>query len=549
MKPKPLGCLTPFALLTSFLFIASVLAIWAIGGGGLFSPGALNAHSGSILNGIQSHQDLSTQCAACHTPPLSAKTMAQSCLDCHADIQGQLSQPDSLHGILQKDNPGMDCRACHTEHIGKDSDITRFDITAFPHTNTGFVLDAHTKTYAGGIFQCHDCHTQKITTFESATCLDCHSQKDPPAMQAHITAFGTACIPCHDGVDRFSLFDHNKAAFQLTGSHSRQPCSACHLLDKTIPALQSRPQDCTSCHAKDDTHQGRLGPACADCHSTQAWKPATFDHNKTAFALTGKHQNTDCMACHKAQTFKDTPTACGDCHAGDDTHQGQLGSDCAACHTSSGWKPATFDHNQIAFPLTGKHATTACQDCHRDNQFKSTSTLCADCHARDDNHQGRFGTDCGLCHSTSAWKPATFDHGKSAFPLTGKHTSVECQACHKNSQYAGTPSQCANCHADPAFHAGLFTSDCSACHTSAGWVPAQFNSAHTFPINHGDANTCRSCHPTSLKAYTCFSCHDQASMASKHSHEGISDITNCTRCHANGRGEGGGGDGGGGGDD
>ena len=43
------------------------------------------------------------------------------------------------------------------------------------------------------------------------------------------------------------------------------------------------------------------------------------------------------------------------------------------------------------------------------------------------NHvQSGFPTTCVVCHNTTSWTNANFDHNKTAFPLTGAHATVPC---------------------------------------------------------------------------------------------------------------------------
>jgi hypothetical protein len=127
---------------------------------------------------------------------------------------------------------------------------------------------------------------------------------------------------------------------------------------------------------------------------------------------------------------------------------------------------------------------------------------------------------------------------------------VECEKCHVNNIFKGTPMACVSCHAEPSEHAGQFGTDCVACHTTTAWTPAQFNGQHTFPLNHGEGGTvsCATCHPSSYSTYTCYGCHEhtESNIRSKHLEEGISNFQNCMECHADGRehegGDGGGGD-------
>ena len=79
-----------------------------------------------------------------------------------------------------------------------------------------------------------------------------------------------------------------------------------------------------------------------------------------------------------------------------------------------------------------------------------------------------FPTTCESCHSTSAWRPANFDHAKTRFPLTGAHTRVDCASCHAGGRYAGTPTACSSCHqadyagtTNPNHQAAGFPTNCA----------------------------------------------------------------------------------------
>src|SRR5512141_3302035 len=120
---------------------------------------------------------------------------------------------------------------------------------------------------------------------------------------------------------------------------------------------------------------------------------------------------------------------------------GNFPTDCSICHTTNGWRPASFDHSKTAFPLAGAHANVTCNTCHVNGNF-NISTTCSSCHLKDYNGTtnpshaaAKFPIDCQVCHSTTAWQPASFDHSKTAFPLTGAHVSVTCASCHINGVY------------------------------------------------------------------------------------------------------------------
>jgi hypothetical protein len=63
-----------------------------------------------------------------------------------------------------------------------------------------------------------------------------------------------------------------------------------------------------------------------------------YGHYLTSYELTGKHIQVACSQCHRNNAYENTPSACNDCHARDDVHQGKLGTDCAACHTTATWE-------------------------------------------------------------------------------------------------------------------------------------------------------------------------------------------------------------------
>jgi hypothetical protein len=402
MNSRRLGCLSPLGLIAGALTVVVVILGIVWGGGSWFSPGELNAQAGAPLGGVTSHAELSRRCSGCHVPFWSTETMADRCLGCHTDIQDQLQDAESLHGGLGTQVAVNACRNCHTEHGGADASLTQVGAD-FPHEVTGFSLLAHTQNVeTGQPFACQDCHTTGVAVFDKQVCVDCHSRLDAAYLQQHMQAFGDGCLSCHDGVDRYAAFDHQETGFLLQGGHS-------------LPG-------------------------------------------------------------------------CGDCHAGMTTPE----------------------------------------------QLAETSAVCFSCHAQDDAHAGQFGTDCAACHTSQAWKPASFDHNATDFPLTGAHVGLACTSCHAQGTFQGLQTACVSCHAEPAYHQGLFGVDCVQCHVTSNWRPASFNWPHTFPLGHGGAQTCSNCHTTTLSTYTCYTCHDQAKMQKEHNKEGITDLSNCARCHPTG---------------
>jgi hypothetical protein len=510
MNTSRLGCLSPLALISALITLVILILAEIISGNSMFNPGELNAQAGTQFSGVTSHAGTGKDCGQCHVPFWSTQTMSDRCMACHTDIPSQIEDPTSLHGILLQ-GAVRACQNCHTEHHGPEASLTLMDMVGFPHEQTGFSLAGHQARKEGGPFACIDCHPQGISTFESQTCIDCHRTLDPAFTEAHLLDFGEPCLTCHDGVDRYGDFDHSQLSFPLNGQHLEVSCSACHPGARTISDLQGTPTECEACHQSDDAHAGRFGSQCGACHNPAAWSPAKFNHNLAKFRLVGKHVEVPCESCH-ITGYQGTPIECEACHLSDDAHNGRFGTQCGTCHTPAGWSPAEFDHNLADFKLEGKHVDVPCESCHTQG-FQGTPMDCYSCHQQDDQHAGRFGTDCAACHNPSDWADATFDHNLASFRLTGAHVNVICTDCHVNGIFKGTPQVCSACHYDPPFHAGLFSGmSCSQCHNTSNWNDASFNLAHPSCgerncINHEGAN-CRDCHTESLARATCLKCHD-----------------------------------------
>ena len=191
-----------------------------------------------------------------------------------------------------------------------------------------------------------------------------------------------------------------------------------------------------------------------------AWRPASFDHNATRFPLTGAHTRGRLREVPRGRALH------GDAHGlqllppgglrGDDEPEPpgrRLPDAVPDLPQHERLAAATVDHSTTRFPLTGAHPRVDCARCHAGGRYTGTPTDCYSCHqanyagTTNPNHQAAgFPTQCQTCHSTSAWRPATVDHSKTRFPLTGAHTRVDCARCHVGGRYTGTPTDCYSCH-------------------------------------------------------------------------------------------------------
>ena len=309
-------------------------------------------------------------------------------------------------------------------------------------------------------------------------------------------------------------------------------CSKCH----TPFRSETQKELCIACHDVVGLDiQGSRGfhgrdpaaakAACRDCHTDHEGRDAdvvgldaeAFDHDVTDFRLAGAHARVACEGCHVAPAkFREARHECIDCHADADVHQGRLGDRCADCHGERSWTEARFDHDATRFPLRGKHRDVACGLCHPGDRFKKTATDCQSCHGMNDVHLGRFGPDCGACHTVDAWGTARFDHDRDTkFPLRGEHRRTKCNACHQSSDpKAKLASECVSCHRADDEHRGRNGSECERCHGEKTWKTTTFDhdTATKFPLRGAHREIkCHACHRGSLQEEKlgsgCEGCH------------------------------------------
>jgi hypothetical protein len=491
----------------------------------------------------------SVACTSCHVAGRFAGTPT-ACYGCHTAQFESAGNPDHKGGGFP-----TTCELCHN--------TAKWTGAKFDHAQTRFPLTGR-HTSVG----CVQCHVGNQITGTPQDCASCHIRDfDGSTNPNHKAAgFATTCNSCHDTTQwKGAKYDHNTATkFALTGKHTAVACGQCHVNNR----FAGTSQDCASCHMTD--FNGTLSPnhkaagiatTCTSCHDTTQWKGAKFDHNAaTKFALTGKHTAVACGQCHVNGQYAGLPAQCSSCHLAaynsttNPNHKSAgFPTSCETCHTTAQWQGAKFDHNTATkFVLTGKHTAVACGQCHANDRFASTPQDCATCHidnynaTTNPNHKAAgFSTTCNTCHTTIQWTGATFDHGKTKFPLTGKHTAVACQQCHVNGQYAGLPAQCLSCHlsaynstTNPNHKTAGFPTSCETCHTTAQWQGAKFdhNTATRFALTGKHTTVvCTQCHVNNLFAGTpqdCTACHiNNYNATTNPNHKSAGFSTSCNSCH------------------
>jgi hypothetical protein len=484
-------------------------------------PAAAQSLEGVLMPGkvIAGHAKVEDDCARCHVR-FDRAAQDALCRDCHKDVGADVAAKRGLHG-RQAPKP---CRACHTDHKGRDVDIAPLDEKAFEHVQTDFALrGAHAK------LACKSCHMPgKKRRAAPQACVDCHGADD-----RHRGALGPACADCHSETTwKDARFDHARTKFALAGAHEQRKCADCHR-DLTF---RSAPTTCAGCHRDDDRqHRGRLGDRCDACHGVRDWKTTTFHHDRdTRYALKGRHRTAKCESCHTAPPAREKlPGACVDCHRKDDRHEGTLGRVCGDCHVESGWRETRIDHDRTRFALVGRHRDVPCRDCHRDPKaYRPLALDCASCHGRDDPHKTRYGARCELCHDAFDWTRVAFRHDRDTrYALRGRHAAVRCDACHAGRLYEDKlAADCHACHRKDDRHKGELGDRCAGCHDETGWKVARFDHARTrFALAGAHARLeCRSCHRTALyrdAPRDCHGCHRPDDR-----HEGTLG-RECAQCH------------------
>ena len=521
-----------------FLFAAATMAL-ASRAHAQISPGPLSSAHASL--------DGPLNCVKCHAG--GKQSMTSRCLSCHREISWLAERNRGFHARTGR----AECSSCHPDHAGKDFALIKWPSPGgsdrFDHTRAGWALDGKHARVA-----CEKCHTEKLRVSPAAalapkrarpgsgwvgletTCASCHDD-------AHKPSLGRTCENCHAtaGWSPAPRFDHERTDYPLTGKHADVACEKCHTApagraaDGSPLAAKFKPlahSDCVSCHR--DPHQGRLTGACSSCHATTSFASVegrTFSHDRTRYPLRGAHASVKCASCHTGYPSRiDRPqfATCAGCHGDPHGKQGMLRgamTDCASCHTVSGYKPSTFTLEE-----------------------HSRAARCASCHT--DAHGGELAAaanagDCKSCHTPSGWKPSTFgvrEHATLRFALTGRHAAISCASCHSPTRRGLAPlaatrtlgsanvalrldaTTCEGCHADP--HGGRYRAatnasegGCASCHDTRAFRPStidvQAHARFTFALEGAHrATPCAACHTTmrgastyAIPGATCAGCH------------------------------------------
>jgi hypothetical protein len=475
------------------------------------------------------------------------------------------------------------CESCHRAPLVSEASV-RSDASL-----------AVARTYLGLGTTCAACHLDEHRGRVSRQCEDCHAVdawKPAPRFDHAGTKFpltglhaNLSCDKCHTARTELASGPGGSA-------------------DSSFVDFRASKTDwetgCIGCHNTPHREAGMAGN-CERCHVTTGWfvlaaSERRFDHTATGFNLNGAHATARCESCHIASVRAPLPVRvalvrdnfvrpmaklkmmfdrCDACH--DNVHAGEMSPvtrdrDCAACHTEARFTPTRFSltaHDSLPFPLTGAHRATPCAGCHPllpgaaagSGHIRFSGALyCSSCH--NDPHGRQFagrhvagsrpaaateasvGAACTPCHDTDGWRPTTFEHDSTRYPLRGAHRSLVCAKCHASParsepvRFSGLPTTCesSGCHSDPhgrqfagrllpgaghAVAAPVATrTACLACHDETGWKAVVFDHDSTrYPL--------RGAHRT----LACARCHSPAAAGLPARFGGLGTTCNSSGCH------------------
>ena len=270
------------------------------------------------------------------TPCLMAGSTKDSCVDCHAKLEGKLKVAAERSATSVHGHKGMNCTTCHAGHAEAESkqrahsgafrgSISRAQVTELcgtchadgdrmktfnPSLRTDQLALYHTSVH-GKMRDKGDEHV--------AVCTDCHGAHDilpinDPRSPVHPTNVAATCKRCHADGERMKSYrlasnqfaDYSDsvhhAAMVVRGDLSAPTCSTCHGSHGAVPpGAASVANVCSTCHVmqaqffNESVHKDAFPEGCATCHGSHKIKRP--DDNFVGLAK---------------------GAACAECHSGDD---------------------------------------------------------------------------------------------------------------------------------------------------------------------------------------------------------------------------------------
>lgn len=271
---------------------------------------------------------------------------------------------------------------------------------------------------ASGSDQCLKCHPIEVNSFletlhagQETGCAICHGgpqnhlssgqKKDNINNPARLNfkKSNEICLACHQG----ALGDIGEKFRAIPNLHDQLACYDCHKPHSKINDSLSEQNlfkkdlavDCAQCHKDnaallEDSHHGRSGLTCADCHKLH--EPKTISRDM-------EEQLERCLSCHPRQELefkypythplRERQIKCADCHnPHSDRYHAMLKEEddktCGECHKDIAIQGGRHPLSKRTDHPFGKVTCLECHQAHGSNFDKilkyNSNQLCTSCH-------------------------------------------------------------------------------------------------------------------------------------------------------------------------
>jgi DmsE family decaheme c-type cytochrome len=216
-------------------------------------------------------------CEACHGPGkahvesggdktkilsfknISAKTINDRCLTCHASGKEQMDFSRSMH-----DKNNVSCLDCHSSHHAKDPEFLlvakqpELCYSCHAQQKPQFAMPFHHRVNEG-LVKCNDCHNPhgtvsanqvRTSAAQDAVCFNCHAEKRGPFVFEHEVVKVEGCQSCHTPHGSPNMH-------MLKTSNVNLLCLSCHTTSFAnapgAPSFHNQAtqyQACTLCHSQ-----------------------------------------------------------------------------------------------------------------------------------------------------------------------------------------------------------------------------------------------------------------------------------------------------------
>ena len=484
--------------------------------------------------------------SACAATATSLRAVAGRLSGLPHRARASLKAGTGFHGRLPSAKRDA-CQDCHPDHRGRDFPLSTGPADARRSTTRepGGGYKARTRAWpecesppqaliaVPAVLDLFRRGDRATTTYLGLTtrCSSCHFDE-------HRGQLGADCQRCHNETKWTPApgFDHGRVGFALRGKHTAVACAKCHPSMPTTRAakrprrprcssrsaatfMQMKPiehRTCESCHR--DPHQGKLGPACSNCHTETGWRVLAIKR-AGGFVVSRPDPVPAARRPHRRplpELPRPVPRPAGALQGAGLFPLRRLSPGRPrrpARRRSKSRRPiAALPHRRrlLAAALRGRAARRdpipagRRARCHRLPRLSSARRrawparvpagvrrllrvekrplevslavlrpperpdACADCHA--DPHAGQFAAqmradDCGSCHVTDSFHaPEVRPRAPEPVSAGGRARHAACGSCHPSERnrrsgqtvvrYKPLPITCAGCHADE--HQGQF---------------------------------------------------------------------------------------------